>query len=82
MNTESTPHHINAETVESIVDKYMGVYGYSYSDTRYEIIHNFAIDEFEIQRALSHLEDTYKPGKVPVKHNRYDPGDISDVVGG
>ncbi len=78
MNTESTPHHINAETVESIVDKYMGAYGYSYSGTRYEIIHNFAMGENQIQRALDHLDATYGKNKALVSDGKWRPGDIPD----
>ena len=82
MNTESTPHHINAESVESIVTKYVELWGYTPAQTKIEIHKSFEMGEDQIQRALDHLDATYGKKKAPTKHNKYDQGDISDVVGG
>lgn len=49
-----------SESVESIVDKYMKVWDYSYKETLHEITHNFEMDPGEIEAAHQHLKKKYQ----------------------
>lgn len=66
MNTEPTPHNINIETVESIVDKYITLWGFTPAQTKIEIHKSFEMDESQIQRALDYLDKKYGKKKAPV----------------
>lgn len=64
MKSKSTPHYIQSETVESLVDRYVNDWSFSYSSTRYEILYNFEMADTEIQKALDYLDHKYNSRKV------------------
>ena len=66
-----------SETVESIVDRYLNDWGYTFDQTYHEIRHNFSMEPEEITRTLAHLE--YRHRRRNVGNARavadYDPED-------